>query len=106
MGKTLRLPSNPLTVKVNVKPFSAAVTRSDKNPTLVEHGRSELCKKTCLNAAAHIWNIAPDNIKSSKSIYSTIIIVLVSSRGGLGGTATTMFKHSCLFLPPVDRISS
>ena len=28
----------------------------------------------------------------------------MSSRGGLGGKATTIFNHSCHFLTPVDRI--
>ena len=36
----------------------------------MEHGLTELCKKTFMNDAAHIWNVTPDSIKVSKSIYS------------------------------------
>ena len=36
----------------------------------MEHGQSELCKKTFLNDAAHVWNVAPEAIKESKSLYT------------------------------------
>ena len=42
---------------------------------------------------------------STRQLFFTGQPSTLSSRGDLGGKGTTMFKHSCHFLPPVDRIS-
>ena len=70
MWKAINSDSNSLKISIKQKPSDAATTRADKNVTLMEHGLPELCKKTFLNDAAHIWNVTPDSIKASKSIYS------------------------------------
>ena len=36
---------------------------------ILEHGLTEVCKKTFLNDAAHIWNVTPDHVKNQKYIY-------------------------------------
>ena len=36
----------------------------------MEHGLTELFKKTFQNDAAHIWNVTPDAIKNSNSLFS------------------------------------
>ena len=70
MWKAVHSEANSLKITIKSKSCEAAVTRSDKNVVLMEHGLTELCKKTFLNDAAHIWNATPDSIKISKSLYS------------------------------------
>ena len=70
MWKAINSDSNALKISIKQKTADAALTRADKNVTLMEHGLTELCKKTFMNDAAHIWNVTPDSIKVSKSIYS------------------------------------
>ena len=70
MWKAINSDNNALQITIKKKASDAAITRSDKNVTLVEHGLSELWKKTFLNDAAHVWNVTPESIKSAKSLYS------------------------------------
>ena len=70
MWKAINSDNNALQITIKQKASDAAITRSDKNVTLVEHGLSELCKKTFLNDAAHVWNVTPESIKSAISLYS------------------------------------
>ena len=70
MWKAINSDSNSLKISIKHKSNDAAITRADKNVTLMEHGLTELCKKTFLNDGAHIWNVTPDSIKTTKSIYS------------------------------------
>ena len=70
MWKAINCDSRALNITIKQKSSDAAITRADKNVTLMEQGLTELCKKTFLNDAAHIWNVTPDSIKTTKSIYS------------------------------------
>ena len=70
MWKAINGDSNALKVSIKQKSSDPAITRADKNVTLLEQGLTELCKKTFLNDAAHVWNVSPDSIKTIKSIYS------------------------------------
>ena len=70
MWKAINNETSALQISIKKKDVNAATTRADKNVTLMEHGLSELCKKTFLNDAAHVWNVAPEAIKESKSLYT------------------------------------
>ena len=65
MWKAINNETNALQITIKKK---AAITRADKNVTLMEVGLSNLCKKTFLNDAAHIWNVTPESIKATKSL--------------------------------------
>ena len=70
MWKAVNCGTNSLKITIKTKSSDAVITRADKNVTLMEHGLTELCKKTFLNDAAHLWNSTPNSIKDSKSLYS------------------------------------
>ena len=70
MWKAVNSGSNSLKITIKTKTSEAAITRADKNLTLMEQGLTELCKKTFLNDAAHLWNSTPISIKDSNSLYS------------------------------------
>ena len=44
--------------------------KAQQKLSTMEHGLTDLCKRTFLNDAAHIWNVTPDSIKVAKSLYS------------------------------------
>ena len=70
MWKAVNSGSNSLKITIKTKTSEAAITRADKNVTLMEQGLTKLCKKTFLNDAAHLWNSTPISIKDSNSLYS------------------------------------
>ena len=70
MWKAINNETSALKISIKKKDIDAPTTRADKNVTLMEHGLSELCKKTFLNDAAHVWNAAPEAIRAAKSLYT------------------------------------
>ena len=68
MWKAINNETNALKITIKKKDSEADITRADKNVTLMEVGLSNLCKKTFLNDAAHIWNVTPESIKAMKSL--------------------------------------
>ena len=57
-----------ITNAVYENPLRQMRTRNDN--ALVENGVTELRKATFLNDGIRLWNFAPDEIKSCKSLYS------------------------------------
>ena len=65
----LNIQGNPLKLAIRERSSEVASTRSSNTPFLKEIGMTATCKKTFINDASHIWNRAPESIKSSTSVY-------------------------------------
>ena len=67
--KALNVPKYPLKIKKQSENHEGTRTRADKKERPCEIGRSTLTRKTCVSDAIRLWNLSPDSIKESKSVY-------------------------------------
>ena len=69
MWKALNVPKYPLKIKQQSENHEGTRTRADVNKRPYDIGRSTLTKKTCVSDAIRLWNLSPDSIKESKTVY-------------------------------------
>ena len=67
--KALNVPKYPLKIKQQSENHEGTRTRADVNKRPCDICRSTLTKKTCLSDAIRLWNLSPDSIKESKTVY-------------------------------------
>ena len=67
--KALNVPKYPLKIKQQSENHEGALTRADTNKRPCDIGKSTITKKTCVSDAIRLWNLAPDSIKQSKTVY-------------------------------------
>ena len=81
--KATHTTNNPLNIHPRVKPESVRETRSVKNGALETSGSSTISTNCFIEDAKRVWNSAPVEIKSAKTIY----------------TAKKEIKKYCISLP-------
>ena len=67
--KTQNLDNYPLEIKKQEISESIAATRAASNGRLREIGRSVKTQNSAVSDAIRIWNLAPDSITKSKTLY-------------------------------------
>ena len=70
MWKANNLENYPIKIEKHFPINNSATTRASTFGKLIEKGSSRLTKDTQINDATHLWNIAPNEIKLSASVYS------------------------------------
>ena len=68
--KATNIAKFPIKVKRQATPIDARVTRGVTNGKLVEEGSSNLVLNSFIGDATRLWNRAPEELKSSKTLYS------------------------------------
>ena len=66
--KAINVEDYPLKVEQQARDVTRVSTRADSSGRPMEIGRSNLAHKTCVSDAIHLWNMAPEQIKSSMSL--------------------------------------
>ena len=59
----------PLKIKQQSENHERTRTRADVKKRPCEIGRTTLTKKTCVSDAIRLWNLSPDGIKESETVY-------------------------------------
>ena len=67
--KALNTKDYPLIVEKQQPTENQRVTRAITMERLVEHGKTLITQKTCINDATRLWNDLPSEIKECNSIY-------------------------------------
>ena len=67
--KALNVPKYPLKIKQQSENHERTRTRADVKKRPCEIGRTTLTKKTCVSDAIRLWNLSPDGIKESETVY-------------------------------------
>ena len=65
----LNLPKYPLTIKQQGANHKGVSTRADKKERPCEIGMSLITQRTCISDAIRLWNMAPEKIRQSNSLY-------------------------------------
>ena len=68
--KSLNVLNYPLVIKQQSTDHTGIVTRADRHNRPVEIGKTSLMHKTCISDAIRLWNLAPEKIKNSLTVYS------------------------------------
>ena len=67
--KAIHIPDYPLQIGKQTVQHEGATTRADANERTKEVGTSTIAQKTCISDAIRKWNIAPELLKNSKSLF-------------------------------------
>ena len=67
--KALNVEDYPLVIKQQETSQTGAVTRAAENRRPIEIGKSSQSKNTCVSDAVRVWNLAPEEVKGTKSLF-------------------------------------
>ena len=71
--KALNLDDYPLKIERQSTQSNGVSTRADSRGKPIGVGKSLLIQKSCISDAIHLWNMAPESIITSSSLYQAKI---------------------------------
>ena len=67
--KALNVQKYPLSIEQQSQNHEGVITRADTQERPFDIGRDTLTKRTCISDAIRLWNLAPEKITQSTSVY-------------------------------------